>query len=503
VLAEVLWRIQREHVEQALDALDVRPATEFGPSTDYDLLARGRAYPPKAVLGVAAGFALGQQLVPDDFSGGEDSTCFAVLRDRGYVIEPKPPLPSASAGARTWIFQGNPDTFDMDAYLARAPERISWTVSRYREQVQVGDHVYLWRAAGQKTKAVAGIVARCTVVSAPWRGADETPSRDLWRSEPASPDTWHVWLHVDRIANAKQVIKRDWLKDDPICSELLIVTRPVGTNHPVPPAGAARLRRLWERTGVDWTRPDSIAGLWAYEATYGHEVSKSAGGPVAEVALRIGRAVDGVYNKVMNFRSLDPRDDRTGLRAGGEVDEGVWNEFYDTGSRTLRSAALDAAFLDLWGDTVAGTRPNDRPSDATLPPPPPPSATTSRAAQTTFRVVRDSAITRWVKDAHEHRCQACGQRFDSPKGPVAEGAHIQPLGAEHGGPDDVRNVLCLCPTHHALFDRGAFVVADDLTLRPGIVTGLLQNLVTKPVHQVEVEFLRYHRTTVARWRDGA
>ena len=45
---------------------------------------------------------------------------------------------------------------------------------------------------------------------------------------------------------------------------------------------------------------ESIAGLWAYAKTYGKEVSRLPGSPVADGALRIGRAVTGVYNKVMN-----------------------------------------------------------------------------------------------------------------------------------------------------------------------------------------------------------
>ena len=185
------------------------------------------------------------------------------------------------------------------------------------------------------------------------------------------------------------------------------------------------------------------------------------------------------------------------LPAGGNVDEDVWKEFYDASRRTLRSDELDRAFLDLWGDShPAGAGAQTRPS---APPGPPPANTApSRASQTTFRVIRDSAITDWVKTVHDYRCQACGQRFDSPLGPVAEGAHIQPLGAEHDGPDDVRNVLCLCPTHHALFDRGAFVVRDDLSLRSPHTEGLLARLSTDPRHKVGVEFLAYHRR---QWKE--
>jgi hypothetical protein len=401
-----------------------------------------------------------------------------------------------------WIFQGNPDTFDMDAYLARGLNRISWTVTKHQAEIRSGDRVFLWRAPGRRPGTVSGVVALCTVLSDPWMGEDDSAGQDLWRGPQPSIEGWRVWLRVDELANSKGEVKREWLKDDPICKDLPIIKQPTGTNYPVPSHCLDRLLRLWDRTGEDWTRADCIAGLWAYDVTYQREVSKVAGSRVVDVALRIGRAVGGVYNKLMNFRALDPRVESDGFKAGGAATTAVWNEFYDATRRSLRSALLEKEFLDLWSASHPGTVATD-PSvghgDA-----PPPAATSSplRALQTTFRTIRDSAITRWVKDVHRHTCQACGRRFDSPIGPVAEGAHIRPLGAEHEGPDDVRNVLCLCPTHHALFDRGAFSIADDLTLLSSHVEGLLERLATQPTHEVGREFLGYHRARVGQWTDA-
>ena len=65
---------------------------------------------------------------------------------------------------------------------------------------------------------------------------------------------------------------------------------------------------------------ESIAGLWAYAETYGQPVSRLPGSPVARVALLVGRAVSGVYAKVMNFRSIDPRAAGEGMSGAGETD---------------------------------------------------------------------------------------------------------------------------------------------------------------------------------------
>jgi 5-methylcytosine-specific restriction protein B len=74
----------------------------FRDSTGYDLLYQGRRYPPKAVIGLAARRIRGRVLDPNEFSGGEDSRCFAVLRTLGFQIVPKE-LPPPPEGAGIWF----------------------------------------------------------------------------------------------------------------------------------------------------------------------------------------------------------------------------------------------------------------------------------------------------------------------------------------------------------------------------------------------------------------
>ena len=117
--------------------------------------------------------------------------------------------------------------------------------------------------------------------------------------------------------------------------------------------------------------------------------------------------------------------------------------------------------------------------------------TTPRYEATIARLIRDTAVTRQVKEIYKCRCQVCDIRLMGPAGPYAEAAHIKPLGAPHHGPDVLANVLCLCPNHHVLFDLGSFGVASDLTL-----LGLPGRLHLKPAHLVDAEFLAYHRQQV-------
>jgi putative restriction endonuclease len=121
---------------------------------------------------------------------------------------------------------------------------------------------------------------------------------------------------------------------------------------------------------------------------------------------------------------------------------------------------------------------------------PPPTGTTSpgRAPSTVQRVARNTQVTQWVKDLHDHRCQVCHTRLETPTGPYAEGAHIRPLGKPHNGPDVPDNVLCLCPNCHVLFDTGAIAIADD-----GALLGVTGTLITDVKHQLDVAHFQYHR----------
>ena len=56
------------------------------------------------------------------------------------------------AVVQTWIFQGNPDQFDLDAYLGTSPTQLPWLVTRYAQQIAVGDRVFIWRTKGSGEK---------------------------------------------------------------------------------------------------------------------------------------------------------------------------------------------------------------------------------------------------------------------------------------------------------------------------------------------------------------
>ena len=62
----------------------------YAPTTTYDLVWEKRTYPPKAILGTAYEFAVGQRLASGDFEGGK-SGAVKVLAELGFDIQPRHP----------------------------------------------------------------------------------------------------------------------------------------------------------------------------------------------------------------------------------------------------------------------------------------------------------------------------------------------------------------------------------------------------------------------------
>ena len=114
---------------------------------------------------------------------------------------------------------------------------------------------------------------------------------------------------------------------------------------------------------------------------------------------------------------------------------------------------------------------------------------TSRKEQTLLRIIRDSTIATDVKKMYEFKCQVCEFTIKTDNGNYAEGAHIKPLGTPHNGNDRKENILCLCPNHHVMFDKGLFSISDNYKII-GTIEG---ELFVIPEHKISSEDLKHHR----------
>lgn len=113
-----------------------------------------------------------------------------------------------------------------------------------------------------------------------------------------------------------------------------------------------------------------------------------------------------------------------------------------------------------------------------------------RKASVALRIIRDTAIALDIKKLYNFKCQVCGTCIDTKNGKYAEGAHIRPLGKPHNGEDNPDNVICLCPNHHVMFDKGLFSIQDNMELI-GDISGKL--IIDREKHKLNKANLKYHR----------
>lgn len=189
--------------------------------------------------------------------------------------------------------------------------------------------------------------------------------------------------------------------------------------------------------------------------------------------------LDGRPVRVIRGAKGDPRHSpRTGFRYDGlfrVVDH--WNEIGKDGYRIWRFHLVklessESSFLEKSPDVDGAP---------------------ARTFATVQRVIRNTSLANRVKRLHDFTCQVCGIRLVTPAGPYAEGAHIRALGRPHDGPDQMSNILCLCPNDHLLFDTGTIYVDSAGIVRQHGTATEVGKLRTSPNHQVDYAYLAYHR----------
>jgi hypothetical protein len=145
-----------------------------------------------------------------------------------------------------WVFQGNPEKFDVDDYVTRYPELVYWRTPRYATRIAVGDRAVMWRSGPD-----AGAIALGVVVEAPTPGTKvkhpEALGTDLWRAEPPDPaeNKTGIQLQEIRLTLDEGFLPRQTAKSDQELANATIVTMPNGTVFPLNTAQAAALERLW------------------------------------------------------------------------------------------------------------------------------------------------------------------------------------------------------------------------------------------------------------------
>ena len=233
--------IQRDHILEAISLYDSGTEHQFADSTIYDVLFDGKRYPPKAIVRIAAETITGIPLGPKDFKGGQESKCFRILQKADFQIA----LKAGAETSSTWLFQGNPERFDIDDYLSRY-SYIYWRAPRHKGDIRVGDRCIVWRSGVR-----SGAIAVGRISESPQKMGEvnfpECLGEDLWRDSPDSPDTIKAGIEIDetRLDEDAGYIPRSVFVENQQLANSLIVRSPQGTVFRLEQNEAQEAFSLW------------------------------------------------------------------------------------------------------------------------------------------------------------------------------------------------------------------------------------------------------------------
>jgi len=149
---------------------------------------------------------------------------------------------------RSWIFQGNPKYYDVEASL-KALKQHRWSVRQHKKDVKAGDRVYIWN-----TGPDAGILALGTTITDPAEMTEDEEAKKFILSEDKFKDLeTRTIVQIDKVLDFP--IKKNSLINHPVLANLPNIKNPQGTNFIVTPEQDQALKQLIEK-GPPVTKPE-------------------------------------------------------------------------------------------------------------------------------------------------------------------------------------------------------------------------------------------------------
>jgi hypothetical protein len=145
----------------------------------------------------------------------------------------------------TWIFQGNPNVFDIDNYVTNH-RYIWWSLRQehFSDTIEINDEVFLWRSEGGK-RGTGGILAKAKVVGLPNERTDDEYAKDYWHTDDWENSYLAVKLEILEVKLEDGFISRLSLLEHPILKDLLILRLRQQTNYLLTLEHADELQNLW------------------------------------------------------------------------------------------------------------------------------------------------------------------------------------------------------------------------------------------------------------------
>lgn len=164
--------------------------------------------------------------------------------------------PYSSTSPNHWIFQANPNKYDIDQALSQLTQ-MTWSARQFVDEFQPGDSAYIWRSGKD-----AGIVAKIELTEGA-RERDSDPEEEAFTLDPEALPSRDIRVVGRVVARIDPVLTKERISSTPGLENLSILRYHQGTNFRVTEAEADVLESLIDGhelkdETVAYTEPYSI-----------------------------------------------------------------------------------------------------------------------------------------------------------------------------------------------------------------------------------------------------
>ncbi len=135
-----------------------------------------------------------------------------------------------------WVFQANPNIYDLKAALNAGQRTFRWSVNQHKEHIHTDDRVYLWLSGSD-----GGLLAQGVILSEPTM-MDDGEEIQFYMSPPEDSLSLRVELRIDTVLATP--IQRAELHEELLLQSMSLLRAPQGTNFQLQEIEASIIEQL-------------------------------------------------------------------------------------------------------------------------------------------------------------------------------------------------------------------------------------------------------------------
>ena len=159
------------------------------------------------------------------------------FKEKISPIQKKPKKTKITEINQAWIFQGNPNLFDLRSALSEL-EQFTWLVKQNKDKIHSGDRVFFWESGDE-----SGILGTGIIISEP-KIQEENPKERIFNIDDSKFEGEQFRVLIEVEIFFKNPILRKQLLKHPELTNLSILRHSQGTNFPVTTEEAEFLESL-------------------------------------------------------------------------------------------------------------------------------------------------------------------------------------------------------------------------------------------------------------------